>query len=257
MSEIFYERFISQIYDDSPFFGQSRTRETDKFNQMYYDNLTDTSQRILEFGSNTGTLSIPLARRGFKLDCLDISPYMQEVLSEKLESESPEVVANINQIVDDATTFKGPELYDSVIMPEGIIIAIPDRELQLELLRSCHRNLKVGGRIYTDYFQPDYDYIARADVHEYTRFKTRKGETYLMEVSISMDKYTQIQDYTCIYTKVENGEPTEEKIVLDIQFRYIHYSEITLMLEMCGFKIIDIDVNYADARGFGVIAEKV
>lgn len=256
MDDIYYEEFLSKIYDDSPFFGQARSREIDKFNNFYYEALKNENRRILEFGSATGMLSIPLARAGHKLDSVDISPYMQSVLSEKLKNEDKSVADNINQIVADAIQYKGEHLYNSIVMPEGILIAIPDAELQKELLDSCYRNLDKHGRIYTDFFQPRYKIIYNKTLSECTRFRTKTGDLYLLDINFTNNEYTQLQDWNVKYTKIENGEKVNE-IEVDVTFRYIFYSEIQLLLKQTGFKVIDIDVNYADGRGFSVIAEKV
>ncbi|MGD2089804.1 MAG: class I SAM-dependent methyltransferase [Candidatus Aminicenantes bacterium] len=255
MSDIYYDDFLSKIYDDSPYFGQARSRELDKFNGFYYGHLKNNGQRILEFGSATGVLSIPLARLGHKLDSVDISPYMHEVLSGKLKKESKSVADNINQIEADATIYKGPQLYNSIVMPEGILVAIPDEKLQMKLLENCHRNLKPGGRIYTDFSQPWYKAIYNKTLSEYTRFRTRTGDLYILNINCTNNEYTQIQDWKAIYTKIENGDKTDV-IEINVKFRYIFYSEIQLRLKQCGFKVIDIDVSYADSRGFAVIAEK-
>lgn len=255
-SDIYYEEFLSNIYDDTPYFGQGRSRELDKFNGFYYEHLKDEDDRILEFGCGTGMLTIPLARMGHKLDSVDIAPDMQKVVSKKLANESPYVAANVNQVVADAIEFKGPQLYNSLVMPEGVLIAIPDAEMQLGLLDSCYRNLRRGGRIYTDFFQPRYDVIHNKTLTEHSRFRTKDGELYLFTIHYSNNEYTQVQDWHVVFTKIENGEKTEV-IEADVRFRYLFYSEIQLMLKQTGFKVIDIDVNYAEGRGFAVIAEKV
>lgn len=256
MKEVYYEKFLSEIYDDSPYFGQARSRELDKFNSFYFDELDDKDQKILEFGSATGMLSIPLARAGYKLDSVDISPYMQDVLSKKLEKESEVTRSNINQIVADATQYKGDELYNSIVMSEGILIAIPDSKIQMELLRNCHRNLKKGGRIYTDFFQPRYDVISGDVTNEFSRFRTKDGEIYLLDISFENDSYNQIQKWNAKYTKMDRLSKSEP-IEINVSFRYIFNSEIRLMLQECGFKVIKIDTDYADRRGFSVIAEKM
>lgn len=256
MDDIYYEEFLSRIYDDSPYFGQGRSKEPDTFNRFYFEHLENKNERILEFGSGTGMLTIPLARSGYKLDSVDISPYMHKVLSEKLEKEDRKVAENVNQIIADAIAYQADDLYNSIVMPEGILIAIPDADLQMDLLRSCYRNLKPGGRIYTDFFQPRYNVIYNKEVSEYSRFRTQEGKLYLFNINYTSDEYTQVQNWHVIYTRIEN-EKEMETIELDVKFRYLFYSEVKLMLTLCGFNVIEIDVNYANGRGFSVIAEKI
>lgn len=252
---IAYERFIADIYDHSPFFGQGKTRELDKFNAPYFRHLAGRPGPLLEFGTGTGNLSIPLARAGYRFDSVDISPYMQAVARLKLSNEDERVVRNVNLIVADATTYESPEPCNSIVMPEGILIAIADAEVQMALLRSCHRNLKARGRIFTDFFQPYYKAIDQGTLTEHTRFRTPDGKLYLMTMEITTDRYTQVQQWKATYTLVENGEQREPVEVI-LQFRYVFCSEVRWMLQAAGFCAIDIDVDFADARGFFVVAEK-
>lgn len=257
MSKIDYDEFMSRIYDYSSYFGQARFQEPDKFNGFYYEHLNNNKKRILEFGSATGMLSIPLARFGHKLDCVDISPFMQDVLTDKLKNEADVTKQNINQIIADATTFKGKDLYDAIVMTESFLIALPDLDMQLTVLRNCLRNLKKNGRIYTDLHQPLYNVIYKGTLNESTTFLDKNGTPYLMNILFRNDKYTQIQDWDILYTCLASNESNiTQEIKVNMKFRYLFYSELKLMLEKSGFDVIDVDINHADGRGFAVIAEK-
>jgi ubiquinone/menaquinone biosynthesis C-methylase UbiE len=256
MNTVNYNRFIAQIYDDSPYFGKARMKEIDKFNGFYLRELDKAPERILEFGSGTGPLTIPLARMGHTIDSVDISSHMHDVIREKLEDEDMEVCERINLIETDAIQFKGAQLYKTIVMPEGILIALADPKQQIDLLYSCNRNLIVGGRFYCDCFQPNYKRIYGKDTTEHTRFRTKTGQLYILSVSFLNDEYTQIQKWNMTYTRISRGVE-EEKINVTLEFRYVFYSELLLLLEKCGFKPINIDVSYADHRGFSIIAEKV
>jgi SAM-dependent methyltransferase len=251
-----YETFIAEIYDSAPFFGQGRTRELDKFNAPYFQHVSGRAGRILEFGSATGSLTIPLARAGYEIDAVDISPDMQHVLTQKLANEEQKVARNINQIVADATTYIGPAPYNSIVMPEGIFIALPSAELQMAILQSCHRNLASGGRIYFDFFQPYYKVIYEETMREFSRFRTPDGRIYLLTIEFTNDKYSQIQHWKVTFTRVEQGEK-RESVVVDLDFRYVFYSECKLMLQVAGFRLVELDIEYAERRGFFVAAEKI
>jgi SAM-dependent methyltransferase len=254
--EVAYDKFIADVYDSSPYFGQGKARELEKFNAPYFRHLAGRAGRILEFGSATGMLTIPLARAGYQLDSVDISPYMHDVLRRKLQKEDERVVRNINLILADATTYLGAEPYNSIVMPEGILIALPSVDLQMALLRSCHRNLAAGGRIHIDFFQPYYKAICNETLAEFSRFRTPSGETYLLTIEFTNDKYSQVQHWKVTYTKVEKGEE-RERVVVDLDFRYVFYSEIQLMLQVIGFRLIELDIEHADRRGFFLVAERI
>jgi SAM-dependent methyltransferase len=255
MSDVQYEDFLSRIYDDAPYFGQARTREPELFNGFYFEHLRGRSSRVLEFGSATGMLTLPLAQAGFTVDAVDISPSMHAVLADKLRAEDAAVSGRVRQILADATTFLGDEPYDSIVMPEGIVIAIPDREMQIALFANCYRNLRRGGRVYSDFCQPRMKVVYHKTLQEHTRFRTQSGEEYLLSMKFCHDNYSQVEVQEAVFTRKGHATPSDP-IALTVSFRYLYHSEIQFMLERCGFKLIDIDVNHARGQGFAVIAEK-
>lgn len=253
--KIIYDKFLADIYDYSPCFGRARTLEPNKFNDFYFDYIRNNEEKILEFGSGTGPLTIPLARKGFSVDSIDISPYMHDIIHKKLLNEKPETRKNINLIVTDALTFRNEKLYDKLVMPEGIIIALANKEQQRQLLYSCNKNLKIGGELLFDCFQPYYHIICNKTWVDYNRFKII-DDRYILKIKYINDEYTQIQKWEMEYTKIVQGK--EQLITnIEVSFRYLFYSEIELLLEFNGFRTIKIDTNYADGRGFAVIAKKI
>ncbi|MCE9575987.1 MAG: class I SAM-dependent methyltransferase [Deltaproteobacteria bacterium] len=254
MSDVQYDDFLSRIYDEAPYFGRERARELEQYNAFYFAHLHDKSRRILEIGSGTGMLTVPLARAGFLVDSVDISSAMHEVLAEKLSAEDESVARRVRRILADATTHVGEEPYDTIAMPEGVVIALPSRELQIALFESCHRNLRVGGRLYADFAQPRWKVVYEQTLQEHTRFRMHSGDEYLLSVTFRNDRHTQIEEWDVVFAK--QGVPPEP-IEVKVSFRFLSYSELQFMLERCGFKVIAIDVNHSHGRGFAVIAEKV
>ena len=131
-----------------------------------------------------------------------------------------------------------------------------DKAQQRALLMSCHRNLATAGRIYTDFFQPRYDLIERNCMTEFTRFRTSDQRLYLMRIDLSNNRYSQIQHWSATYWRIEKGEKAEQ-ITAEVDFRYLFQSEVELLLELCGFRTVEFDTDYADGRGFFVVAEKI
>ena len=256
MSDVQYDEFLSNIYDDAPYFGQARSREPELFNGFYFEHLRDKTRRILEIGSGTGMLTVPMARAGFLVDSVDISPSMHKVLARKLRAEDASVANRVRQITADALTYSGEEPYDSIVMPEGLVIALPDRELQIRLFESCHRNLRKGGRIYADFVQPRYKVVYEQKLQEHTRFRTRDGDVYLLSVTFRNDRHSQVEEWDAVFSK-KGATVASERIAVTVSFRFLYYSELQFMLERCGFKVINIDVNHAHGLGFAMIAEKV
>ena len=90
-----YDSFLAEIYDYSPYFGKER-REKDYATQFYLDNLPDKNKgKILELVTCTGLLTIPMARAGYKIDSIDVSPAVHEIVRRKMANEPKKVINNI------------------------------------------------------------------------------------------------------------------------------------------------------------------
>ena len=251
-----YDDFLSEIYDDAPYFGQPRSRSLKEFNKMYFEQVS-RDDRILELGSGTGMLTVDMARAGYELDSVDISPSMHRVVGKKLAAETEATRSNVNQIVGDAIAYRGTQLYDVIVMAEGLIIALPDAKLQRALLENCHRNLRPGGRILTDFFQPRYKVIYNETLTEHARFRTKHGDTYLLSMSFENDQYTQVQTWNAVFRRMAADHGAEEVTTNTVHFRYVFKSEMELLLELTGFRVLEFDESFANGNGFRLIAEKV
>lgn len=256
MQNIDYDDFLSNIYDDSPFFGRRRVQNLRDFNRIYFDNL-QPSDKILELGSATGLLTVDLARAGYKLTSVDISPSMQRVVKRKLAHESQETRDNVTLLLDDATTFQGPEPYDAIAMSEGLVIALPNKALQRALFENCYRNLRPGGLVITDFFQPYYKAVWEKDLTEHTRFRTADGTPYMLTVSFENDQHEQRQTWNCIYRNMAEDTEMAATIHATAHFCYVLKAEMELLLELTGFKVIEFNTDFAEGRGFSLIAERL
>ncbi|TNJ42312.1 class I SAM-dependent methyltransferase [Phaeobacter sp. B1627] len=256
MQDIDYDDFLSDIYDDSPFFGRRRVQSLQDFNRIYFDNLA-LSDKILELGSATGLLTVDLARSGYTLTSIDIAPSMHRVLERKLAQESQETRGNVTLLLDDATTFQGPEPYDAIVMSEGLVIALPNKAMQRALFENCRRNLRPGGLLITDFFQPYYKAICEEGLTEYTRFRTADGTAYMLTVSFENEPHEQRQSWQCTYRNMAEDTENAAPISATVHFCYVLKAEMELLLELTGFKVLQFNTDYAEGRGFSLVAERL
>lgn len=262
--EVKYDAFVAKIYDDAPTFGRWRNRNLDRLNKPYIEAVKQTGKRILEFGTATGMLTISLAREGFDVTSVDISPDMHEVVKRKLDAEEEWVAKNINLVNADVVEYHSDILYDVVAMPDGLFMAISDQKQQMKLLRNCRRNLRKGGKLCFEIGTPmscvsnkcEYLYHA-GSFTTYARFQfSENGDSYLMKLDTTTDPITQFCDFNYTFTKM-NDNKSEECQKVNLTYRYIHYGEIVLMLEQSGFKVINIDINFFEDLIVFISAEKI
>ena len=101
---------------------------------------------ILEMGCGTGRILLPLAERGYKVAGVDISPYMLEILEQKLNSARSEVRENVQLIESDMVNpgIEG-EKFRLVIFCGAQFLHLKNDEQRLACLNSVRHLLDSNG----------------------------------------------------------------------------------------------------------------
>jgi len=253
MYKIDYDYFLTKIYDYSPYFGKER-REKDFATQFYLNALENIQDRVLEFVSCTGLLTIPLARANYKVDSVDISPFMHECLNNKLRSERDYVKNNITLHQCDIFDYKSVHKYNGIVLPDSFLLAIADKRKQINLLKWCNILLNNGGIIAFDLFQPWADIIEKKEKDQCSRFRHRNGELYIVNTHHSIDQNQQLHCFDFIHELVGKDKERYHHI---ITYRYMFQDEIELILDKCGFKVLYIDDSFNFGKYYSVTAKKV
>jgi SAM-dependent methyltransferase len=119
-----YDSYV-QTDMDVPFFVEESKRRTS----------------VLELMSGTGRLSIPLIEAGVPLSCLDSSPAMLAVLSEKLDTQGLRAPVHLA----DASDFSLEERFDLVLLPFNSFGELVSPDEQAGCFQSVKRHLTDEG----------------------------------------------------------------------------------------------------------------
>ena len=177
-----YDSFLAEIYEYSPYFGKER-REKDYATKFYLDNMPDRQKgQVLELVTCTGLLTIPMARAGYKIDSVDISPAVHEVVRKKLIKEPSCVTDNITLKCCNVFDYQTKKLYSAIVMPDSFLHAVADEEAQEKLIKKCYDLLDEDGVLIVDIFVPWQHIIEKKEVNQCTRFRTPNGELYIAYV---------------------------------------------------------------------------
>jgi SAM-dependent methyltransferase len=116
----------------------------------YLDNYLPPGGNMLEIGAATGAYTIPLAKRGYNVTAVDLSPRLLEICQKMVAEEQLEEKATC--MVADARDLSkiGNTLFDAVLMmgPLYHLVEKEDRETALE---EAHKKLKPGGKIFSTF----------------------------------------------------------------------------------------------------------
>lgn len=104
--------------------------------------------KILELACGTGRLMLPLARVGYTVTGLDLSPAMLELFRKKLIEEPPELQQRVQLVEGDMTrldqTLVG-EKFDLIILAFSSFQYLLEEKEQVACLNSVYDHLKPGG----------------------------------------------------------------------------------------------------------------
>jgi len=131
----FYDWTYEGMTEDIPFYLQAAR---------------DYGSPLLELACGTGRLTIPLARAGFTITGLDLSPEMLAIAQQKLDREPPEVRARLRLVQDDMCHFSLDEQFGLAFIPQSSLFHVHANEARASCLSRMHEHLAPEGAAIID-----------------------------------------------------------------------------------------------------------
>jgi SAM-dependent methyltransferase len=238
-SNLYKDPWISELYD----FVYARTG-IDRDIALWLDLAKETGGLVLELACGTGRVVLPLARAGYQITGLDLSPYQLAVARRKLERESDDVRSRVSLLEGNMKGFDLGEQFGLIIITFRSFQALLERADQHGCLASCARHLKPSGRLAIDVFNP-----------RLSRLTTPGGvdedeERYAGPNGIAI-RETGHTDYDLANQRLvwrprfEYTEAGGTAVVRDyaLELRYFFRLEMEWMFEACG---LEVDALYGD-----------
>jgi 2-polyprenyl-3-methyl-5-hydroxy-6-metoxy-1,4-benzoquinol methylase len=214
--QVFFDHHAPE-YMDNVFTKNTKAEIEFLLNEL---NLLEGSS-ILDVGCGTGRHSVELAKCGYKVTGIDLSPGM---LAEA-QKAADEHQVGIEFIQADATEYRSDKLFDAVIcLCEGAFTLLcmdeDPVEHDLAILKNIHWALKDGGIFLLTALN------AMEKIRRYTKKDIEKGV---------FDPKSIVEVYDMEY-KTKDGESKSVKVR---EKGYVA-SELTLLMQMAGFRVENI-----------------
>lgn len=231
-----YDGFLSRIYDVCPYFGRDRSQTA----EYYLSKLNDYYNGVvLELGTATGSITIPLLKAGYYIDTVDYSYDMHKIAKHKLERCSEECQKRVEFILADITQLIPTKKYDAIIIPDSLLAIIETSEQLKQVLEMCYNALKEKGTLLFDIYKPIDTLSTDNEYIDAVRFRDEKKNTYVVEVKHKIDIQEQRQTSYYHY-KIRVGSNKYEDIAsFKIVYYYKYLMQIVELLKEVGF--IDIE----------------
>lgn len=202
--------------------------------------------KLLELASGTGRLTLPLARKGFAITGLDLSPEMLRIAREKLTRETPEVRARVRLMLGDMSGFDLTERANLVFVPYNSFYHLHTRADQLSCLTCMRKHITPRGAAVLDLNPPAL--MANQAVGEIAEFRSGENPetgkmTQELGRKLSLDRGGQLVTVEHTYIEVEpDGE--EHRYVFVDSYKWVREEETRELLCEAGFREVEVFGSY-------------
>ena len=205
---------------------------------------------ILELACGTERILLPLAKQGFEVYGVDNSPAMLEVARQKIAREEDSIRGKITLIDGDMQNVKLDTKFSLVIIAFNSFLHLFTHKDQAQALENIREMLSDDGLLIIDIFAPHHHILSQEDdvqIYRHIRYDESTGKTYVRSDRVRRNLAEQTQDVEFIYDEIQE-DGTIERTIRMIRTRYVFRFEMELLLQMSGYKVVDLFGGYNGQR---------
>ena len=244
---------FGMLYDSIPAYG---ARPDVSF---YVEAAHEARGPVLELGSGTGRITLPIARAGVPITGMDASRQMLLRCKAKLDTEPAAVQARVTLHQADAREFEirvGAQgrpsqhsaTYALVIAPFRVFQHLTTVEEQLRVLGGVRRHLAPGGRLVFDVFNPNFKVLATRDTSEHEdtpELILPDGRAFRRTTRVGAVRWVdQVSAVELIYYVAPKPGAEAVRLVQGFDMRWYTRSELVHLLARSGFQTEAIYGDY-------------
>ena len=217
------------LYDSVPLY---RERADVGF---YVEEAKASLGRVLELGSGTGRILLPIARAGCGITGIDSSAQMLERCRAQLAHEAAVVQARVKLAQYDIRNFDLGLTFPLIIAPFRVVQHLITVDDQLQFLGTAARHLTPTGSLIFDVFNPRFDVLVGADGTEREDTPEQRlpdGRTFRRGYRIARVRWLdQVSEAELIY--YVDGR----RYIQAFELRWYLVTELEHLLARAGFRV--------------------
>jgi SAM-dependent methyltransferase len=205
---------------------------------LYLDLAARQGPRVLEVACGSGRALVPLAREGFDVVGVDLSPHMLALARSKLDAAGLAA-----QLVEaDMRTFQLQRTdFDLAIVAVKSFAYLTEAADQLACLRNIQTHLRPGGLLAIDLMHPRLEWLSatvgsmRDDLLQHV--PARGFTLSRVESVVATDLARQVRVIRSIYETVDDAGRVVEKRFVEWPYRWMYRFEAEHLLQRAGFEV--------------------
>jgi ubiquinone/menaquinone biosynthesis C-methylase UbiE len=194
---------------------------------------------VLEIGTGTGRISLPITQAGIDIVGIDQFEPMLDVARRKL-ADLGATPGGLELLNADMRTLDLQRKFNFVFAPARVLLLALTPEDQLQTLRSMATHTEPDGRVAFNFFVPNEDmihgpqgfpYVYQGIAHPVT------GNRVLFWVVDRWEPDAQTNHGLHIFEELNETGETVGKTTIDVAIRYIYPTEAIVMIEDAGMVV--------------------
>lgn len=206
--------------------------------EMYRGFAERTGGSILEIGSGTGRVALALAAEGHTVVGLELSEALRAVAQHK--TDRAQLTDRVTFVAGDMRRFRIDQHFGLIIVPLNTFLHNLTLDDQLATLACCKKQLRPGGLLVLDCFNPDPAHAEddRRLIVQRGVIDRATGQPALLLLARTTDWNNQRQEITYLIDRSDQTGAVQ-RAILPTMYRFIFRHEMRLLLKASGFDVKD------------------
>jgi SAM-dependent methyltransferase len=207
--------------------------------QFWTDRCREAAGNVLELGSGTGRLLIPLAQRGFPISGLDNSDAMLKICTQKLRAANLPLPPLYRLAMP---TFQIDSRFQLIFLADGGLSLFTANSQIATLLSTAHAHLAPAGKFIFDailYSQDPAEDFPNANDWHGDWYRIDDNTIITQRLFTKYDRTTHTWETTVIYEKFSHGKLIETEMNVRIG-RLFSIAEILALLSQSPFRSFSV-----------------
>ncbi len=213
--------------------------------EFFLKDIKGRKTRILELGSGTGRIALPLAKKGHTVYAVDSSADMQKILRRKLKGPVARKVVPVQASISD---MRISEKFDHAIMGLNTIYGLAQEDDRIASFRNIAGHLKKGAFLYIDTMLPGRSLLLnRPGVYGMYLFEDKRGN-HCINISYSRYNVKTQRSMLNFLNIVTDRKGKARFYVTSSKEYYPSLGELSVLLKTSGFKVVAVFSDYKGTK---------